>query len=71
MLLHMVVPRVSRIAEGHEIGLALQHQADREEDEGRGADGKTEPPVPLPQSVGDAERVVAEGAQLVPYGSAL
>ena len=34
MILHVVVPRVSWMAEGDEVGLPLQHQTQREEDEG-------------------------------------
>ena len=63
MLLHMVVPRVSRIAEGHEIGLALQHQTDCEEDERRGRDAEARKPATPPMIPVDAGHVLGVNAQ--------
>ena len=63
MLRDIFVPLVARVAEGHHAGLALQHRAQHEEDERRCRDGETEPPLAPPQPIGDAEQVLAEGAQ--------
>ncbi len=65
MLHDVPVPLVAGIAEGDHVSFALQHRAECEEDECRARHGETEAPVPPTQTVGDAEQVVAEGAELL------
>ena len=52
------IPRVAGVAEGHNMGLPLQHRFQCEEDKRCTRHGETEVPVSPPPTLGDAAHVI-------------